>query len=65
MSFRPKIKIKGKRKPTNGSVLDLQLFHGDIVVMHGTEIHRYYEVSLSEGYLIAACTGILTMGSIE
>ena len=42
MSFRPK--KKAKPKPTNGSELDLQLFHGDIVVMHGTEIHRCYEV---------------------
>lgn len=45
MSFRPKAKkVKGKPKESNGSVLDLQLFHGDIVVMHGTEIHRCYEV---------------------
>lgn len=38
--------MKGKSKESNGSKLDLHLFHGDIVVMHGTEIHRCYEVSL-------------------
>ncbi|SPO00159.1 uncharacterized protein DNG_03009 [Cephalotrichum gorgonifer] len=43
LSFRPKIKAKGRTKRSNGSVLDMQLLHGDIVVMHGTEIHRCYE----------------------
>ncbi|PKS09199.1 hypothetical protein jhhlp_003813 [Lomentospora prolificans] len=41
MSFRPK--LKGKDKKGNNSVLDLRLLHGDIVVMHGTDIHRCYE----------------------
>ena len=48
MSFRPKKKkVRGQPRESNGSVLDLPLFHGDMVVMHGTEIHRCYEVSLT------------------
>lgn len=51
MRFRPKRKTrlgqegKGKRgeKP---SVLSFVLNHGDMVIMHGTDIHREYEVSV-------------------
>lgn len=28
-----------------GDVLAFPLYHGDMLVMHGTLIHRYYEVS--------------------
>lgn len=26
-------------------VLTFPLYHGDMLIMHGTKIHRYYEVS--------------------
>lgn len=66
MSFRPKKKKeKGKAKPTNGSELDLQLFHGDIVVMHGTEIHRCYEVRSTVNILSRLQPWMLMNNSIE
>lgn len=56
MSFRPKkwsgmtdvvaeaVYPKGDGKEY-GEVLAFPLYHGDMLVMHGTKIHRYYEVS--------------------
>ena len=41
MSFRPKKKHVKNHK----EVLSFPLYHGDMVVMHGAEIHKYYEVS--------------------
>ncbi|KAL1884208.1 hypothetical protein VTK73DRAFT_5344 [Phialemonium thermophilum] len=50
MSFRPKRKAKiqttyGKKGPKGDfvEVLVLPLYHGDLVVMHGTRIHRLYD----------------------
>jgi alkylated DNA repair dioxygenase AlkB len=40
MSFRIKPKFGGGK-----AVLAFSLFHGDMVVMHGSEIHKYYDVS--------------------
>jgi len=51
MTFRPKKKAKINTshppKIANGEyaeVLSVPLFHGDLVVMHGTGIHRLYDV---------------------
>ena len=60
MRFRPKKKASigqgsgyksdnGNKKPA----LAFTLNHGDIVVMHGTAIHKYYEVCMN-----LALTGI-------
>lgn len=52
MSFRPKKNsgmdalLGAKLSETYKDVLTLPLEHGDIMVMHGTLIHRFYEVSL-------------------
>ncbi|CAI4210833.1 unnamed protein product [Parascedosporium putredinis] len=56
MSFRPK--LKGKDKKGNTSVLDLRLLHGDIVVMHGTDIHRCYEVGPKSTVYIFSSSGL-------
>lgn len=52
MSFRPKKKAdvdtSMARKPTDGEyyeVLTVPVFHGDFVVMHGTDLHKLYDVS--------------------
>jgi hypothetical protein len=53
MSFRPKAKSsiggltakKGSKKVEKPPVLWFTLDHGDIVVMHGREIQKFYEVS--------------------
>lgn len=56
MKFRPKRRAESFRGlPRHGetesdralfkSVLEVPLRHGDLVVMHGTAIHRLYEVS--------------------
>ena len=61
MRFRPKKKssiggVRIGRKSDNGNkkpALAFTLNHGDIVVMHGTAIHKYYEVCMN-----LALTGI-------
>jgi hypothetical protein len=50
MHFRPKknspIGVSGKgKKATKPDYLKIILNHGDLLVMHGTDIHKYYEVS--------------------
>jgi len=53
MSIRPKKgnKIGGDATTTKtkqkSDVLKILLEHGDIVIMHGRDIHKYYEVSLT------------------
>lgn len=42
MSFR----VKPKHHPTHPESLRFPIYHGDMVVMHGTEIHRLYEVGI-------------------
>ncbi|KAH6651887.1 hypothetical protein BKA67DRAFT_693119 [Truncatella angustata] len=48
MRFKPKLKnssigIKGTEKSTNKkAVVSFRLFHGDICIMHGVDIHKYY-----------------------
>lgn len=51
MRFRPKRKTSLGQKGTGKNrdkphVLSFDLNHGDIVIMHGTDIHREYEVSI-------------------
>lgn len=41
MAFR----LKKKYDKNRPQVLQFPICHGDIVVMHGAEIHKYYEVS--------------------
>lgn len=61
MSFRPKAKSAvgtfrggeieiGKGGKTKPRCLSVRLQHGDIVVMHGSLIQKYYEVSLSQNF---------------
>lgn len=54
MKFRPKAKFPefdpnakvGKRADGKyREVLEIPMTHGDMMVMHGTAIHTYYEVS--------------------
>ncbi len=50
MTLRPKAKTKLGRtsknaKGTKGDVLRMILRHGDLIVMHGPEIQKLYEVS--------------------
>lgn len=50
MKFRPKKKSpigkSGKgAKGVKPDSLKIVLNHGDLLVMHGTDIHKYYEVS--------------------
>lgn len=56
MAFRPKKKSgmnavvsEAARPKAAGKdfqdVLTFPLYHGDMLIMHGTKIHRYYEVS--------------------
>jgi alkylated DNA repair dioxygenase AlkB len=58
MNFRPKKKTnipsldegnaRGKKDKTEkSSILSIKLEHGDIVIMHGREIQKLYEVSNS------------------
>lgn len=46
MSFR--VKSRYIEKTSSGDLpmgISLPLCHGDMVVMHGTDIHKFYEVS--------------------
>lgn len=49
MRVRPKAKSglganRNNQKGTKGDVLKIVLNHGDLVVMHGSDIQKYYEV---------------------
>lgn len=49
MCVRPKAKSglgaeRRNQKGTKGDVLKMVLNHGDLVVMHGSDIQKYYEV---------------------
>lgn len=52
MKFRPKAKSNVNGPPLKGSdkskpeVLSIKLQHGDIVIMHGELIQKYYEVNI-------------------
>jgi hypothetical protein len=60
MKFRPKFKWKDfpveKLTKTYKIVLEVPMKHGDIMVMHGKAIQRYYEVCLS---VFAAFSSVL------
>jgi alkylated DNA repair dioxygenase AlkB len=43
MSFR----MKSRVAKDDREVLKFPIYHGDIVVMHGEDIHKYFEVCLS------------------
>jgi alkylated DNA repair dioxygenase AlkB len=43
MYFRSKAKYHNKKNQK--ACVRFTLCHGDMVVMHGTEIHKFYEVS--------------------
>lgn len=50
MRYRPKKKNKigtiGKgKKGLKFPVMSFPLYHGDICIMHGIDIHKYYDVS--------------------
>jgi len=45
---------------TKRNVLSFTINHGDMVIMHGTEIHRYYDVSIVR---LCSLTIILTWSS--
>ena len=46
MSLAVSEAIRPKSKGSDyGNVLEFPLYHGDLLVMHGEAIHRYYEVS--------------------
>ncbi|CZR62926.1 uncharacterized protein PAC_12823 [Phialocephala subalpina] len=63
MHFRPKknspIGVSGKgKKATKPDYLKIILNHGDLLVMHGTDIHKYYEHAVNpNGKLRFALTG--------
>lgn len=40
MAFR----VKRKHGGGTAETLKFPIYHGDMVVMHGTDIHQYYEV---------------------
>ena len=48
MEFRikPKSCLNHKKSKDGVAVLQFPIQHGDMVIMHGTEIHRHYDVSL-------------------
>lgn len=57
MLFRPKRdtmigRKMNNKKNTRAPVLTFPLYHGDICIMHGTDIHKYYEVRFSPGSVI-------------
>jgi hypothetical protein len=49
--------IKFKKGANTVEVLNMRLKHGDMVVMHGADIQKYYEVSVSHG---CGSTSLLT-----
>jgi len=47
------------------SVLDIKLLHGDLIVMHGAEIHKKYLVGNSPPLLTCGYQGLTLVFSIE
>lgn len=52
------MRFRGKKNAGFGStvgagsvMLSLYLEHGDIVIMHGTKIHKYYEVRVNPTFI--------------
>ena len=51
-SIKEKIAAGSRGKKVYADVLEVPMKHGDIMVMHGADIQRYYDVSQPKPYLV-------------